>query len=69
MTMPNNARGCVKSIGAKFGYDQISNMENFEEMSRRIERSKNEFSHRLSLEPAPVGAFGSAFAGERMVIG
>jgi hypothetical protein len=59
----------VRSIGAKFGNDQISDMENFDEMSRQIEWSKNEFSHRLSLEPAPVGAFGSAFAGGRMVIG
>jgi hypothetical protein len=46
----------VKSIGAKFGNDQISDMENFDEMSRRIEWSKNEFSHSLSPEPTGSGA-------------
>jgi hypothetical protein len=32
----------------KFGNDQIFDMENFDEVSRRIEWSKNEFSHSLS---------------------
>jgi hypothetical protein len=61
-TMPNKSRGCVKSIGAKFGNDQISDMENFDEMSRRIKWSKNEFLHRLSPQPTRDGAFSSAFA-------
>ena len=52
----------MKNIGAKFGNDQISDMENFDEMSRRIEWSKNEFSHRLALEPTADGAVSSAFA-------
>jgi hypothetical protein len=62
MKKPNKARGCVKSIGAKFGNDQISDMENVDEMSRRIEWSKNEFSHRLAPEPTAAGALGSAVA-------
>ena len=60
--MPNHARGCVKSVGVKFGNDQILDMENFDEVSRRIEWSKNEFSHRLSPEPTAVGAVSSAVA-------
>src|ERR1035437_1365082 len=47
---PNKSRGCVKSVGVKFGNDQIFDMENFDEVSRRIEWSKNEFSHSLALE-------------------
>jgi hypothetical protein len=58
----SKSRGCVKSIGVKFGNDQIFDMANFDETSRRIEWSKNEFSHRLSLEPTPVVALSSAFA-------
>jgi hypothetical protein len=57
---PNKSRGCVKSVGVKFGNDQIFDMENFDEVSRRIEWSKNEFSHSLSPEPTPVGAGSSA---------
>jgi hypothetical protein len=37
-------------------------MENFDEVSRRIEWSKNEFSHSLSPEPTAVGAGRSAVA-------
>jgi len=44
----NKSRGCVKSVGVKFGNDQIFDMKNFDEVSRRIEWSKNEFSHSLS---------------------
>jgi hypothetical protein len=53
---PNKSRGCVKSVGVKFGNDQIFDMENFDEVSRRIEWSKNEFSHRLAPEPTGIGA-------------
>ena len=59
---PNKSRGCVKSVGVKFGNDQIFDMENFDKVSRRIEWSKNEFSHSLSPEPTAVGRFSSAFA-------
>jgi hypothetical protein len=59
---PNHARGCVKRVGVKFGNDQIFDMENFDEVSRRIEWSKNEFSHSLSPEPTAVGAVSSAVA-------
>ena len=63
----------MKSVGVKFGNDQIFDMENFDEVSRRIEWSKNEFSHRLAPEPTAVsssrsfgakadGAFSSAIA-------
>jgi hypothetical protein len=43
----------VKSVGVKFGNDQIFDMENFDEVSRRIEWSKNEFSHSLTLRLIP----------------
>jgi hypothetical protein len=59
---PNKSRGCVKSVGVKFGNDQIFDMENFDEVSRRIEWSKNEFSHSLAPEPTAVGAVRSAVA-------
>ena len=36
MTPPNTSRGCVKSVGVKFGNDQIFDMENFDEVSRWI---------------------------------
>ena len=52
----------MKRVGVKFGNDQIFDMENFDEVSRRIEWSKNEFSHSLSLEPTAVGACSSAVA-------
>jgi len=41
----------------KFGNDQIFDMTNFDETSRWMGWSKNEFSHSLTLEPtatAPV---------------
>jgi ATP-dependent exoDNAse (exonuclease V) alpha subunit len=41
----------VKSAGVKFGNDQIFDMTHFDEVGRRIRWSKNEFSHRLALEP------------------
>jgi len=47
---PNQSRGCVKSAGAKIGNDQILVVTHFDEMSRRIRWSKNEFSHSLSLQ-------------------
>jgi hypothetical protein len=52
----------VKSVGVKFGNDQILDMENFDETRRRIEWSKNEFSHRLAPEPTAAGAGRSAVA-------
>jgi hypothetical protein len=58
----NKTRGCVKSVGVKFGNDQIFDMENFDEVSRRIEWSKNEFSHSLSPEPTPIARRCSAIA-------
>jgi len=41
----------VKSPGLKFGNDQIFRMARFDESSRWIGWSKNEFSHSLALEP------------------
>ena len=52
----------MKSVGVKFGNDQIFDMENFDEVSRRIEWSKNEFSHSLSLQATRDGVSSSAFA-------
>jgi hypothetical protein len=52
----------VKSVGVKFGNDQIFDIENFDEMSSRIEWSKNEFSHSL-IAPAsrrPPGQSGGS---------
>ena len=57
---PNTSRACVKTRGAKLGNDQILVMANVDEMSRRIRWFKNEFSHRLSLEPTGVGVVSSA---------
>ena len=62
MTPPNQSRGCVKSADTKFGNDHIFNMANFDETSRWMRWSKNEFLHRLSLQPTPVGRLSSAFA-------
>lgn len=45
----NTARACVKSVEAKFGNDQIFDMDNFDEVARRIRWSKNEFLHSLAL--------------------
>ncbi len=42
------ARGCVKSADTKFGNDHIFNMANFDETSRWMRWSKNEFLHRLA---------------------
>jgi hypothetical protein len=53
---PNTARGCVKSADANFGNDQIYDMRHFDETSRWMEWSKNEFSHRLSPEPTPTAS-------------
>lgn len=50
------ARGCVKSVGAKFGNDRIFVQGNFAEMSRRIQCSENEFSHSLALPPSEAMA-------------
>jgi hypothetical protein len=51
MVLPNTARGCVKSADMNFGNDHIFDMANFDETSRWIGWSKNEFSHSLALEP------------------
>ena len=59
---PNQSRACVKSTDTKFGNDHIFDMANFDESSKWIEWSKNEFSHSLSLQPTPVGRLSSAFA-------
>jgi hypothetical protein len=61
-SMPNKSRACVKSADMKFGNDQIFGAKHFDETSRRVGWSKNEFSHSLPLEPTPVGRFSSAFA-------
>src|ERR1039457_7109516 len=66
---PNKSPGCVKSADSKIGNDPKRVMANFDEVSRRIRWSKNEFSHRLTPEPTAVGAVacpvlrGSAVAG------
>ena len=49
-TMPNKSRARVKSAEVKYGNDQIFKMRNFDESSRWTGWSKNEFSHRLSLQ-------------------
>ena len=53
---PNQSRGCVKSGDTEFGNDPIYDMTHFDEMSRWMGWSKNEFSHSLSPEPTAVGA-------------
>jgi len=58
MTMtPNKTRACVKSTDTKFGNDHIFDMANFDESSKWIEWSKNEFSHSLSLQATRAGRF------------
>jgi hypothetical protein len=47
----------VKSADSNFGNDQIFDMTHFDETSRWMEWSKNEFSHRLSPEPTPIALF------------
>jgi hypothetical protein len=54
---PNKSRACVKSADLKFGNDHIFDMANFDESSRWMGWSKNEFSHRLSLQATRDGAF------------
>ena len=61
--LPNTARGCVKSVRADFGNDQILVESHFDKSSRWTEWSKNEFSHSLALEPTPTAP--SAFAALR----
>jgi hypothetical protein len=41
-------RACVKSADMKFGNDQIFDMENFDESSRWMGWSQNEFLHSLT---------------------
>ncbi len=60
MIAANQSRACVKRPGANFGNEQIFDMGNFDEMSRRIQWSKDESSRRLVTEPTPVGAVSSA---------
>jgi hypothetical protein len=50
----------VKTRDDKFGNDPFCDMRNFDEMSRRIRWSKNEFSHSLAPEPTPVARRSSA---------
>jgi hypothetical protein len=50
----------VKGVDAKIGNDPIYDMAHFDETSRWMEWSKNEFSHRLAPEPTAVGAVSSA---------
>jgi hypothetical protein len=59
---PNQSRGCVKTASSKCGNDQFFDMQSLVEMSRRMQWSKNEFSHSLSPEPTAVGAGSSAVA-------
>jgi tRNA U34 5-carboxymethylaminomethyl modifying GTPase MnmE/TrmE len=40
----------VKTPASKFDNDQILAVSDFGEMSRRMEGSENEFSHRLALD-------------------
>jgi hypothetical protein len=55
MTMwPDKSRGCVKTVMSKYGNDQFCDMRYVVEMSRRIQWSKNEFSHSLPPEPTPI---------------
>jgi hypothetical protein len=56
----------VKSADAKFGNDPIFNMRNFDESSRWIGWSKNEFSHGLALQPTAVRAVRSAVASVKL---
>ena len=49
-TMPNHARGCVKTPALNFGNDQFLVMSHFVKMSRRIRWPENEFSHSLALQ-------------------
>jgi len=53
---PNKSRGCVKSVGVKFGNDQILDMENFDEVSRRLNGRKMSFhtGSRRSQPPLPL---------------
>ncbi len=52
----------MKRAYLKFGNDQIFDMANFDETDKWTRLSENEFSHRLSLQPTPVGRLSSAFA-------
>ena len=59
MILPHNkTRACVKSPEVNFGNDQICDMADFDEKSRWIGWSKNEFSHSLSLETTAVVVLG-----------
>ena len=62
MLWSNQSRGRVKTLDTKCGNDQIFGMANFDEISRRIRWSKNEFSYGLSPSPTAVGAGRSAGA-------
>ena len=48
-TMPYKSGGHVKSADMKFGNDQISVVKHFDEASRWVGWSNNEFSHSLAL--------------------
>jgi len=60
LTQPNQSRGCVKSADPKFGNDQFFGVRHFDETSRWMGWSKNEFSHRLSLQATRDGVSRSA---------
>jgi len=49
----------VKTSLSKSGNDQFFDMKNFDETSRRIRWSENEFSHSLALQPTPCWPSGS----------
>jgi hypothetical protein len=63
---PNQSRGCVKAHDNKFGNDLFYDMENFYETNRRIQWSKNEFSHSLSPEPITAAAPVANYAMNRL---
>jgi len=61
MTMwSNKSRACVKSADTNVGNDQFFDMGNFDESSRWMGWSKNEFSHSLSLQATRDDALSSA---------
>jgi len=51
----NHTPGRVKTSLSKSGNDQFFDMKNFDETSRRIRWSENEFSHSLALQRTAAG--------------
>jgi len=52
---PNHTPGRVQTSLSKSGNDQFFDMKNFDETSRRIRWSENEFSHSLALQRTAAG--------------